>query len=297
LFQAELAQDYFELHGIDAELDLLQRTESSYQEYLTLTRNRFRAGVASDLDVAQAETQLYETQSAIIDLGVQRAQFEHAIAILTGKAPAEVTIPPAILATLPPPVPVGVPSQLLERRPDIAGAERRVAAANEQIGIAMAAFYPTLQLSAAAGLQSSSIVNWLTFPSRFWSVGPQLAQTLFDAGRRRVVVEDRRASYDATVAAYRQTVLTAMQQVEDNLAALRVLETEAGKVQETIQASNRALTISTAQYKAGTTSYLTVLTSQAAFLSAQRTAVVQQARRLNASVLLIEALGGGWKAQ
>ena len=194
----------------------------------------------------------------------------------------------------PPPVPIGVPSGLLERRPDVASAERRVAAANEQIGIAMAAFYPTLTLSGSGGFQGTSLAKWLTFPSRFWSVGPQLSETLFDAGRRRSVVVGQEAAYDATVAAYRQTVLTALQQVEDNLASLHVLSDEASKVQDTIQSANRALNVSTAQYRAGTTSYLTVITSQATLLSAERTQVTLLTRRLTASVLLIEALGGGW---
>lgn len=294
LFQAELAQDYFQLHSTDAELDLLRSTEASYQEFLTLTRNRYNGGVASDLDVAQAESQLYGAQSALIDLGVQRAQFEHAIAILIGKAPSDLSVPAAVLATLPPAVPVGVPSELLERRPDIAAAERRVASANEQIGIAMAALYPNLTLSGGGGLQNSSIGRFISAPSLLWSVGANLAATLFDAGRRRAIVESQQAAYDATVAGYRETVLTALQQVEDNLAALRILETEAAKVQQTIASADRALTIATAQYRAGTTSYLTVLTSQAQLLSAQRSAVGLQARRLSASVQLIEALGGGW---
>ena len=294
LFQAELAQDYFQLHGIDAETDLLQRTASSYDEYLTLTKNRYAAGVASDLDVAQAESQLYSTQSAFIDLGQQRAQLEHAIAILIGKPPVELNVPAAPLTIQPPSVPIGLPSDLLERRPDIAGAERRVAAANELIGIAMAAYYPVLTLSGDIGIQASTIAKWFTWPSRFWSVGPQLSETLFDAGRRRSIVVQQQAAYDDTVAGYRQSVLTALQQVEDNLAALRVLATENDSVQQTIQSADRALNISGAQYKAGTTSYLTVITSQATLLGAQRTAVELLARRLTASVLLIEALGGGW---
>jgi NodT family efflux transporter outer membrane factor (OMF) lipoprotein len=296
LYQAELAEDYFGLHGNDTEAELLTRTEASYEEYLTLTHNRFSAGIASDLDVAQAEAQLYFVQSQLMDLGVERAALEHAIAILTGKAPAELAIPPATLTTTPPPVPLGVPSELLERRPDIAGAERQVAAANEQIGIAMAAFYPNLSLTGSAGLESSSLAKWFTWPSRFWSVGPQLAQTLFDAGRRRGVVAEQRAAYDATVAAYRETVLTAMQQVEDNLAALRILAEEADKVRQTVQAARRALDISSAQYRSGTAGYLTVITSQATLLSADVTAVTLLTRRLTASVLLIEALGGGWNA-
>jgi NodT family efflux transporter outer membrane factor (OMF) lipoprotein len=229
-----------------------------------------------------------------MDLGVQRAAFEHAIAILIGKAPADLTIPAVTVNTSPPPVPLGLPSELLERRPDIASAERQVAAANEQIGIAMAAFYPNLNLTGSAGLASSSLARWFTWPSRFWSVGPQLAATLFDAGRRRGIVAEQRAAYDATVAAYRQTVLTAMQQVEDNLAASRILSGEADKVQHTVEAATRALTISSAQYRAGTASYLTVITSQATLLTAEVNAVSLLTRRLTASVLLIEALGGGW---
>lgn len=296
LYQSELASDYFQMHSIDAEIDLLKRTEASYAEYLTLTQNRFKGGVASDLDVAQAESQLYGTQSSLIDLGVDRAAFEHAIAILIGKAPAEVTLPPALLATLPPPVPVGVPSELLERRPDIAASERRVAAANEQIGIAMAAFYPNLTLSGSVGLQNSTISRVISAPTYLWSLGGGLAYTLFDAGRRRAIVVSQQAAYDATVAAYRETVLTALQQVEDNLAALRILEQEAAKINDTISSAQRALNISTAQYRAGTTSYLTVLTSQAQLLTSQRTAVSLQSRRLTSSVLLIEAIGGGWNA-
>src|ERR1017187_7571316 len=296
LYQAELAQDYFGLHGKDGEAELLTRTEASYEEYLKLTRDRFSAGIASDLDIAQAESQLYAVQSQLLDLGVERAAFEHAIAILIGKAPAELTIPPVTLKTSPPPVPPGVPSELLERRPDIASAERQVAAANEQIGIAMAAFYPNLSLTGSGGLESSSLAKWFTWPSRFWSVGSQLAETLFDAGRRRGVVVEQRAAYDATVAAYRETVLTAMQQVEDNRAALRILAEEAVKVQQTIQAAQRALDISSAQYRSGTVDYLAVITSQATLLGADVTAITLLTRRLTASVLLIEALGGGWNA-
>jgi NodT family efflux transporter outer membrane factor (OMF) lipoprotein len=296
LYQSELAQDYFSLRGSDAEAALLTRTDDSYEEYLTLTRNRFNGGVASDLDVAQAEAQLYGTQAQLIDLGVQRAQYEHAVAILIGKAPAELSIPAIVEMRLPPPVPVGVPSQLLERRPDIAAAERRVASANEQIGIAIAAFYPTLTLSGALGLEAGSLLKWFTWPARVWSVGPQLAETLFDAGRRTAVIAEERAAYDSTAAAYRATVLTAMQQVEDNLAALRILEGEAVKLQDTIQAANRALTVSSAQYTAGTANYLTVITAQATLLTAQVNAVTLGTRRLTSSVLLIQALGGGWNS-
>jgi len=296
LYQSDLASDYFQLHGTDGDVDLLNRTAASYEEYLTLTKNRFAGGVASDLDVAQAESQLYGTQSQLIELGVTRAQLEHAIAILAGKTPMEVTIPPALLTAPPPPVPIGLPSELLERRPDIASAERRVHAANEQIGIAMAAFYPTLTLSASGGFQSTSIAKWFSAPSRFWSVGPALAETLFEGGRRKALVAEEQAAYDSTVASYRQTVLTAFQQVEDQLAALRILEQESAKVDDTVKAANRALTVSTAQYKAGTTDYLTVITAQATLLNAQRTSIDLLTRRLTASVSLVEALGGGWNA-
>jgi NodT family efflux transporter outer membrane factor (OMF) lipoprotein len=294
LYQSELASDYFQLHGTDSDIDLLKTTAKSYDDYLTLTRNRFAGGVASDLDVAQAESQLYGAESQLIDLGVARAQFEHAIAILAGKPPAEVTIPPALLKEPPPPVPIGLPSELLQRRPDIASSERLVHAANEQIGIAMAAFYPTLTLGAAAGFENTGFAKWFGLPSRFWSVGPALAETLFDGGRRHAVVAEEQAAYDSTVATYRQTVLSAFQQVEDQLAALRVLEQEAAKVDETVKSSDRALVVSTAQYKAGTVNYLTVITAQATLLTAQVTAVNLLTRRFTASVSLVQALGGGW---
>lgn len=294
LYQSELAQDYFALCGNDEEAGLLTRTDASYKEYLTLTQNRFNGGVASDLDVAQAESQLYGVESQLIDLGVQRAQYEHAIAVLTGKPPSELGIPVKTLSTAPPAVPVGVPSELLERRPDIAASERRVAAANEQIGIAISAFYPSLTLNGSVGLESSSIAKWFTWPARVWSVGPTLAETLFDAGRRRAIVAEDQAAYDATVATYRQTVLTAFQQVEDNLAALRILENENAKEEQTIQSANRAVTVSTAQYTAGTVNYLTVITAQATLLNAQVSDVTLLIRRYVASVMLVQALGGGW---
>lgn len=296
LYQSELAQDYFLLHGLDTQFELLSRNAQSYQEYLTLTRNRFNGGIASDLDVAQAESQLYTTQAAYEDLGVLRAQYEHAIAVLTGKPPSEVTIVPLVINAPPPAVPINVPSALLERRPDIAAAERQMAAANEQIGIAKAAFYPSLSLSSSIGLENSSFLKWFTWPSRFFSVGPSISETLFDAGRRRGVLAETQAAFDVTVANYRQTVLTAFQQVEDNLAALRVMEQEAGTVNLAVDSSERALTVSTAQYKAGTTSYLTVITAQATALNAERTAVQLLTRRLTASVALVQALGGGWDA-
>jgi len=294
LYQAELAQDYFQLHGLDGDYQLLDTTAKSYEKYLELTRNRYAGGIASEGDVAQAETQLDTTRAQLIDIGVQRAQFEHAIAILTGRAPSGFSIPMAPLKTPPPPVPAGVPSNLLERRPDIAAAERNVAAANEQIGIAMAAFYPNLTLSATGGLEASNISSWFTWPSRFWSLGPQLSETLFDAGKRRATVLEQQALYDATVAGYRQTVLTAFQQVEDNLAALHVLSNEAQAQDQAVKAAERSLRITTDQYKGGITSYLQVITNQSTALANERTAVDILTRRMTASVLLIEALGGGW---
>jgi NodT family efflux transporter outer membrane factor (OMF) lipoprotein len=296
LYQTELAADYFQLHGLDGDAKLLDETVNSYKEYLTLTRNRFEGGIASDSDVAQAETQLYTTQAQLTDLGVARAQFEHAIAILIGKAPAELTIPPVSLTSAPPAIPVGVPSALLERRPDIAQNERQVAAANEQIGIAKAAFYPTLTLAASVGLQSTSFINWLTFPSRFWSIGPQLAQTLFDAGKRRGQLASAEAQYDATAANYRQTVLTAFQQVEDNLSALRILESEAAILDQAVKSAQRSLMVSTEQYKGGTVNYLQVITTQTIAVEDERSAVDLLTRRMTATVQLIQALGGGWDA-
>jgi NodT family efflux transporter outer membrane factor (OMF) lipoprotein len=296
LYQSELAQDYFQLHGLDADRDLLKQTVQSYQEFLTLTRNRFAGGVASDSDVAQAETQLYTTQAQLTDVETERQQLEHAIAVLTGKPPANLSISSAPIQAAPPEIPVGVPSALLERRPDIAEAERRAAAANQQIGIAKAAFFPSLAISASAGFQSSSFLNWLTWPSRFWTIGPQLSQILFDAGKRTAQLDEAQAAYDAMAAAYRQTVLTAFQQVEDNLTALRVLEQESADLDRAVKSAERSVTVSTAQYKAGTVSYLQVITVQNVALADERTALSLKTRRMVASVLLIEALGGGWDA-
>ena len=296
LYQTELASDYFQLHGLDGDTQLLEQTVDSYKEYLTLTKNRFEGGVASDSDVAQAETQVYTTQAELTDLGVARAQFEHAIAILIGKAPAELSIPPMTLTAAPPPIPVAVPSALLERRPDIAESERQVASANEQIGIAKAAFYPALTLAVSGGLQSTSFINWITWPSRFWSIGPQLAQTLFDAGKRRAQVQSAEAAYDATAANYRQTVLTAFQQVEDNLAALRILESEAAILDQAVKSAQRSLLVSTEQYKGGTVNYLQVITTQTIAVQDEKSAVDLLTRRMTATVQLIQALGGGWDA-
>ena len=231
----------------------------------------------------------------MIDLGVQRAQVEHAIAILLGKPPAELTIPPVSITVQPPAIPVGLPSELLERRPDIAAAERRMVAANAQLGIAQAAFFPTVILSAAVGLESSKIANLFSWPSLFWSIGSALAHTAFDGGRRQAVSEEVQAAYDATVATYRQTVLTAFQSVEDNLAALRILEEEAAQQEKVVQAAETALLLAINRYKGGVTNYLEVIIVQSAALTARRNAVDLTTRRMVAAVLLIKALGGSWK--
>ncbi len=274
----------------------MDSTVAAYKEYLDLTRVRYRTGIASEEDVAQAETQLETAQAQDTDIGIQRARFEHAIALLVGKPASVFSIPVEPLKANPPAIPLGVPSQLLERRPDIAAAERRVAEANAQIGVARAAYFPTITLSGSTGFQSSSIGDLFTWPSLFWSLGSTLAQTLFDAGLRRAVTEQALASYDETVANYRQTVLTAFQQVEDNLAALRILSHELQQQDAAVKSSERFLTLATDRYKFGIDSYLNVITAQTTLLNNQRTEVNIRIQQMTASVQLIEALGGGWNA-
>jgi NodT family efflux transporter outer membrane factor (OMF) lipoprotein len=252
--------------------------------------------VASKVDVAQAQTQLASTRAELTDFGVARSQLEHAIAVLTGQPPAALTIAPGRIQGPPPPIPAGVPSELLERRPDIAAAERQVAAANAEVGLAQTAFYPTLTLSASGGLESSRITTWLSWPSRFWSLGPTLAQTLLDFGRRKAQVQGAEAAYDATVAGYRQTVLGAFQEVEDNLSSLRILSQEALQQDEAVKGAQESLKLETDQYKAGTVSYLNVITTQTIALSNEITAVGILSRRMTAAVQLVRALGGGWNA-
>jgi NodT family efflux transporter outer membrane factor (OMF) lipoprotein len=291
---AELAFDYFQLRGLDAQKQLLDSTVVAYQKALELTTNRYTGGLAAKVEVAQAETQLETTQAQAIDVGVQRAQFEHAIALLIGEPASTFSIPPSERHTVPPQIPVGVPSQLLERRPDIAAAERRVAAANAQIGVAQTAFYPSLFLSASGGVEGSKITNWIAWPSRVWAVGPSLLQTLYDAGARHAVTDQAWAAYDATAASYRQSALTAFQEVEDNLAALRILDEEGRKQDQAVDAAERSLALSMNRYKGGLVTYLEVITAQSAALTNERVAVDILTRRLTASVLLIKALGGGW---
>ncbi|HET6179934.1 MAG TPA: efflux transporter outer membrane subunit [Candidatus Sulfotelmatobacter sp.] len=292
--EGELALDYFELRSADAQKQLLDDTVKAYTDNLHLTLNRFKGGVAPKADVAQAQTQLDTTRVQDTDVTVQRAQFEHAIAILIGKPPAEFTLAAAPLSYQPPNTPIGLPSELLQRRPDIAAAERRVAEANQQIGIARAAYFPTVTLGGTAGFSGSQGSNWFSWPSGFWAVGPTLAQTLFDAGRRRATSESARANYDASVATYRQTSLTAFQEVEDNVAALRILENEAQQQEQAVASSKDSLHLFTNRYKGGVDTYLQVITAQTLELANERNAIDIQRRRLDASVLLIKALGGGW---
>jgi NodT family efflux transporter outer membrane factor (OMF) lipoprotein len=294
--QADVAVDYFQLRGQDALKQLLDSTVVAYQHSLDLTKALYETGIDSEEAVAQAETQLEATQAQDAALGVQRAQSEHAIAMLTGQPASTFSIPIEPLKSSPPAIPIGVPSQLLERRPDIAEAERLVAQANAQIGIARAAYFPTVTLTAAAGLESTSIVSWFTWPSRFFSIGPAAAETLFDAGLRRATVEQFRAQYDETVANYRQTVLTAFQQVEDNLASLRILSVEIQYQDTAVKSAEKSLAIAKDRYSLGIDPYLNVLTAQAALLSNQETAVNLRIQQTTASGGLIEALGGGWNA-
>ncbi len=294
--QVELAQDYFQLRVLDAQKQLLDETVVLYRKSLELTKNRYASGVASRADVLQAETQLKTTQAQAIDVGVQRAQMEHALALLTGCPASGFSVPLAPLAAGLPAIPVGLPSELLERRPDIAAAERRVAAANAQIGAVGAAFFPTVTLSASGGFESTLLSQWLTWPSRFWSIGSTITETVFEGGLRRAQTEEARAAYDANVAAYRQTVLTGFQQVEDNLAALRILEKEYLAQEEAVNAAQQSVVYTMNQYKAGTVGYLNVVTAQTAALNNRRTALNILGSRMTASVLLIKALGGGWHA-
>jgi NodT family efflux transporter outer membrane factor (OMF) lipoprotein len=294
---AEVAIDYFEIRSADAQEKLLNDTVSAYQEALELTQNRFQGGAAPKSDVAQAQTQLDAARVLASDIRIQRAQYEHALANLLGLPPAKFSLPELPLnahAPTLPDSPVSLPAQLLERRPDIAAAERRMAAANEQIGIAKAAYYPTLDLSAAVGLEGTSLLNWFNWPSRLWAVGPSLSETLFDAGRRRATTEAAQAGYDGTVATYRQTALNAFQEVEDNLVVLHVLNTEASQQHAATDAAEESLRLFQNRYAGGVDTYLQVVTSQTTALANERNDIDILRRRLDSSVLLVKALGGGW---
>ena len=297
---AELAVDYFSLRSDDGQMKLLEETVKAYQEALQLTQDRYDGGASPLSDVSEARTQLQTAQVQDTDVGVERAEYEHAIAVLIGKPPAELTIAPTpvtVQGPALPAIPGALPSQLLERRPDIAADERRMAAANEQIGIAEAAFYPTLTISASGGFTGTSLMNWFTIPSRFFAVGPTLTQTLYDHGRRRANSDIALAQYDATVAGYRQTSLNAFQQVEDNLAALHVLETEAEQQRAATQSAEQSLDLFKIRYEGGVDTYLQVVTWQTSALQNERNDIDIERRRLEASVLLIKALGGGWNVQ
>jgi len=292
--RAELALDYFQMRGLDSQQQLLDGTVKSYEDYYKLTVTRFNGGVATDSDVALAQTQLESTRAQAIDIGVARAQYEHAIATLIGQPASTFSLAPAPLALALPSVPTGVPSQLLERRPDISAAERRVQAANAQIGIAQSAYYPNITIGGTGGFQSTSVGSWISGPSALWSLGGTAVETLFDAGRRHSLTDQARDAYEASAANYRQSVLNGFQEVEDNLAALRVLNREATTQQAAVRAADRSLRVSTERYRGGVTTYLEVLTAQTAQLTNQRTAVDITTRQFAASVLLVKALGGGW---
>ena len=295
--RASLAQAYFGLRAADSTKKLLEDTVAAYQKSLDLTENRYKAGVAARVDVVQAEVQLKSAQAQLIDAGVDRATFEHAIALLVGEAPANFTLATAPLAVAMPSIPVAMPSTLLERRPDVAAAERNAASANAKIGVAKAAMFPTLKLSGTVGYRSSTLADLFSAPSRLWSLGAAAAAPLFDAGLRRAQTDQAIAVYDEQVATYRQTVLTAFQEVEDNLATLRILDDEARIQDEVVAGARRALELTMNQYQAGVVSYLNVITAQATLLTNERAAANILSRRLAASVLLVKALGGGWSTE
>ncbi len=291
---ANLAYDYFAARSLDAEEKLLQETVTQYESALQLNEDRYQGGLASEVEVEQAKTQLETTRAQAIDVGVARAQYEHAVAVLIGKPPAEFTLAPLPLTAPPPPIPAGVPSELLERRPDIAAAERLMASANAQIGAAKAAYYPLVSLTGSGGFESGTITTLLQGPSGLWSVGASALTTVFDAGRRRAVTDQAIQGYNYAVGSYRQTVLSGFQQVEDNLAALRILEHEATVQNSAVQAAQSSLDLSNIRYTGGVTSYLEVTVAQSAALSDEVTAVNLLGRRMANTVLLIQALGGGW---
>ncbi|RON09702.1 RND transporter [Pseudomonas brassicacearum] len=295
--QSELVQNYLQLRVIDQQKRLLQATVENYQRSLQMTENQYRAGVSGKDAVAQAQTQLKSTQADMVDLIWQRAQFENAIAVLIGLPPAEFNLAEAQTIPALPQVPLSLPSQLLERRPDIASAERSVIAANANIGVAKAAYYPDLTLSMAGGYSSSTYSNLISLPNRFWSVGPKLAMTLFDGGQRSAEVDRSEAVYDQTVAKYRQTVLDGFREVENYLVQLKVLEDEAAVRQQALDSARESLRLTLNQYKAGLIAYLDVVVVQATALSNERSVLTLQQSRLIASVNLIAALGGGWDGQ
>jgi len=291
---AELAMDYCQLRGLDAQRELLDSTVVAYEKALALTQNRYKAGLASAVDVAQAETQLRTTRAQAIDVGVNRAAFEHAIAVLIGTAPAQFSLPDSPLRATPPLTPPGLPSDLLERRPDIAASERRMQESNAQIGIAKSAYYPLVTLSGQGGFESGVFTTLIQGPSGLWSVGAAATETIFDAGKRRAVTEQAQSAYRESIDTYRQTVLSAFQEVEDNLAALRILNDEETVQQSAVSSAEHSLALSITRYKGGIVNYLEVITAQNAALADEVTEVSIRTRRMQASVLLVKAIGGGW---
>ena len=293
--QAELAGDYLQLRVLDMQKQLFTDTATRYRKFLGLTSDRYEAGLVGKTDLLQAETQLRSTEAEVIDIGIERARLEHAIALLIGKPPAAFSLAPTDSVTAMPLIPSGLPSELLERRPDIASSERQMAAANARIGMAKAAYYPTIRLSAATGFEAASLASWFNWSSRFWAVGAAASASLFDGGQREALSDQARAAYDETVATYRETVLTAFQEVEDNLAALRLLDEEASVQAQAVESAEQVVKITTNQYQVGTVAYLNVLTAQTTALASERTSLGIAGRKLAASVLLVKALGGGWR--
>jgi NodT family efflux transporter outer membrane factor (OMF) lipoprotein len=293
---SEMASEYFQLRGLDSDIKLLEGSVKDLEGQLDLTQRLFKGGIGSQVDVAQAQTQLEQVKAQLVDLGVARAQYEHAVGTLANYSPSEFSIPPTPLDISLPQVPVGVPSQLLERRPDIAAAERRTAAANAQIGIAVSAFYPTITLSGTGGFESERIGTWIQGPSALWSLGAQAAELLFDAGQRHALTDQARHNYEANAAAYRSTVLAAFNDIEDQLSGLRILEQESTVEQRAVESAQHSYDLSNQRYKGGVTSYLEVLTAEATLLQNQRTTIDLTTRQFVASVGLVRSLGGGWDA-
>jgi NodT family efflux transporter outer membrane factor (OMF) lipoprotein len=294
--QADLAVTFFQLRGQDALIKVLQDTVAADTKAVEVTRSSYDTGVGTEISVVEAENTLQNAKSSLINLGVLRAQYEHAIALLVGLPASGFSVPAKPLDAAPPAIPLGMPSQLLERRPDIAGAERTMAAANAQIGVVTAAYYPTLTLSAEGGFESSAFKHLFDWPSRFWSLGPGVSETVFDAGLRRATVRQYIAVYNADVASYRQTVLTAFQQVEDNLAAVRILSQQQQQLQLAVQSAQKSLDLEMGRYNTGIDPYIDVVTAQTTLLSDQQSLASLKTTQMTASVQLIEALGGGWDA-
>jgi len=292
--QASMASDYFQLRGLDAQTKLLQETIKVLEGQLDLTQRRLKGGVATEVDVAQAQTQLETTRAQLVDVGVARAQFEHAIGTIADYKLPTFSIPFSPLDLQLPKIPLGVPSQLLERRPDIAAAERRTAAANEQIGIAVSAFYPTINLTGQGGFESTHIGTWIQGPSALWSLGAQATELLFDAGQRRALTEQAKHGYEAQVSNYKGVIFLAFEDVEDQLSGLRILEQESTVEERAVSSAQHSYDVSSQRYKGGVTSFLEVLTAEAALIQNQRTAIDLKTRQFNDSVALIKSLGGGW---